>query len=50
MQTIQVSLSRQNEDSKNGFLNRGSPVPTNLGVGVRKFMFSRKEPRVEPVF
>ena len=45
MHTLQVSLSRLNEGSKNGFLNRRSPVPTNLGVGVRQFMFNRKEPK-----
>lgn len=50
MHTLQVSLSRLNEGSKNGFLNRRSPVPTNLGVGVRQFIFNRKEPRLEPVF
>jgi hypothetical protein len=50
MHTLQVSLSRLKEDSKHGFLNRGSPIPTNLGNGVRQFMFNKKKPRLEPVF
>jgi hypothetical protein len=50
MDTLQVNLSRLNEGSKNGFLNRGSLVTTNLGIGFRQFMFNRKEPEFEPVF
>jgi hypothetical protein len=30
--------------------NDCSPVPTNLSIGVRQFMFNKKEPRLEPVF